>query len=1651
MEPIEPVAIDIPNQTTGDVEPRRFTYPVSWNLPLGEPGSEGLKLAPYSVLRQLGDVYSVARAAIQVRKQEIEGLEWDIVATDEAEKAMQGNPLANEDFMTRRQKAINFFLHPDPDNYSDYQTWAGALMEEILVIDALSIAIQPTTKPGKGPFGSSVGGLALIDGTTIRPQLDVRGARPRPPNPCYQQYLWGVPRVDLMDIILGTDLEDMDAPIQEYTARQMIYVPYVRRTWTPYGFCYSSDTEVLTDQGWKLFPDLDGTEKMATRSAEGIFEWQAPTQYIRKPHHGTMYTLQSQVYDLLLTPEHRLLVQPRSKSDRVGKEPSLVPVEFFADKPGRCSNWVVPGTSTWFAPEPSPVVIPGTTRAAGTHHPRPDLVLKPEVAAALVGWFVSEGSLGQGYNAATGTGGYEVVISQYPTSTKLDRLIEVLDNTGLDWSHTEKEFIINHKPLWTWLKDQCYVPGTDRGCFRKRIPPFMMNWPSDLLQVLWNALMDGDGHVEANGFQRYVTSSKMLTDQLLELAQKMGGEAWYHEFQSAWATRTQYRVCLRTNKCTPYHKVPVPKAVQYDGEVFCVSVPNEVLYVRRNGRTAWCGNSPVERSLIPLGTGLNRQNWALQFFAEGTIPGMFITPGPDIQSPQQIRILQSTLNALAGDTAWKHRIIVLPAGSSTQPFKQFTFADGSDDIIYQQVLMAFDVMPQELGLTPQSGGGLIGGQATVAHQAQQINQRKALRPLLQFLKRSLFDFVLQKIFKQTDMEWSWIGLDQGEDADAVNNRLIKSVASALLSVDEARKQMGMPPWGLLETSMPLFVTPTGPVPAAGKLVPGEVSSLPDAVQIMLENMQASQDETDPNAPPGAPGSPEAQGSAPQNAPASPPHSPMSPTPSAPAPSVHPMTHEPMTSPLHQGASGALSVGHQKMVLAEIEKVRRYLKKGNDLSNWKPFDIPEPIWSIMKANDDDPVGAGRSVIRAMNTKQRRDATLAALVASAAGALGALAKRLKAHEISAAQFIDDGAKVLNDSYLSVYGESSRHAMEDHNVAADPSDLEFDKLALQRSGLESVGPEDQGQRSWLFRLARALQEKANAEDLSQRIDQYAATMTNAYEEGYGRTVLLGHSINPTPTQVDDAQSLPTPETSALANGEAAGSSYVVPQSNVSGDIDADFAPSTNADEVDTDQPTQTLLSWLIPHIDVAEEGAAAADAVAAERKDNLVQHEYHILWVTEMDDNTCDLCAARNGKKYTIHDLPGYPGSGNFGGPICMGGQLCRCHLDYMQSGKLIARSTNPHRKHMLDDIAAGKFRVRPARMQREAEERMTFLDQLPDTISDQEQHDAQRELRPPMSTRARAQMRELIRHELADAKTRQNLYNGVTPATVEPQDIPASEVKAEFLRRTREIYRNANLQKDFSSPTPIRHGAAVDDATHSCPECGRPVDDEGHCEPCDLYVLPIAVEPISGMVTHDPDTTKGSIGEQVYGMLSQVYPASVLHWVRSASWTYRPQVSLSSIRMERRPGGRDQRKVDAMTQALKDGKRFDPVILVKTSEGLKIADGYHRTLAYRHAKRTYIPAYVAQDAGDHGPWDKEMHDRKLNKAYRSFDAALLPQLHIGAMLRDDEPVVLDTVAPKSGVIATIILDKAHSQDLILEPGATFKVLSISQDEVVMEYVP
>ena len=74
--------------------------------------------------------------------------------------------------------------------------------------------------------------------------------------------------------------------------------------------CYSSDTEVLTDGGWKLFADVADTDKiMSLNMATMAQEWVGFTDRIQHRVDGELLYFSNSRVDLLVTNDHHMIAR----------------------------------------------------------------------------------------------------------------------------------------------------------------------------------------------------------------------------------------------------------------------------------------------------------------------------------------------------------------------------------------------------------------------------------------------------------------------------------------------------------------------------------------------------------------------------------------------------------------------------------------------------------------------------------------------------------------------------------------------------------------------------------------------------------------------------------------------------------------------------------------------------------------------------------------------------------------------------------------------------------------------------------------------------------------------------------------------------------------------------------------------------------------------------------------------------------------------------------------------------------------------------------------------------------------------------------------------------------------------------------------------
>ena len=247
--PLVPAPLNGVRDDTGQPDPRRYAYPVSWNLT-----RDMQRHTPWSLLIQAADKVDVIRRCIEVRKDEQTQQDWDFTLSKRALEAAGANTpqekaALREQYSDKIRQLVDWWQTPDKTNGLEFETWLSMALEEHFVLDALAIYPRLT-------YGGDLASLEVLDGSTIKPLLDARGNRPPAPAPAFQQWLYGFPRGEY------TDLGPSDS--WEGDAGSLIYAVRTARTRSPYGLSTVEQALVSADlwmhrQQWMRSEYTEGT------------------------------------------------------------------------------------------------------------------------------------------------------------------------------------------------------------------------------------------------------------------------------------------------------------------------------------------------------------------------------------------------------------------------------------------------------------------------------------------------------------------------------------------------------------------------------------------------------------------------------------------------------------------------------------------------------------------------------------------------------------------------------------------------------------------------------------------------------------------------------------------------------------------------------------------------------------------------------------------------------------------------------------------------------------------------------------------------------------------------------------------------------------------------------------------------------------------------------------------------------------------------------------------------------------------------------------------------------------------------------------------------------------------------------------------------
>ncbi|MEW5907789.1 MAG: LAGLIDADG family homing endonuclease [Patescibacteria group bacterium] len=365
--------------------------------------------------------------------------------------------------------------------------------------------------------------------------------------------------------------------------------------------CYDEKTEVLAESGWKKFADVRQEDKICTLniSTEEI-EYQKPQEIYHSKYRGKMYRLKTKRADLLVTPNHNLLYAPVDfrvrRPYRLKEVRSLFGKSKILRKDG---IWKGENLHYFTLPE---VKIQHGSRFYSGFRTKKEKTIPIKQWLKFFGFWIAEGWTTKGNN-----GDYAVCISNknYELMTEMKHILESFGYSVFWDKKTTNTIRVRDYQLFHYLKQ--FGKASE-----KHLPMEIKTLSSKLLEIFLQYYLKGDGHVYGrNGKGRSATTiSIRLRDDLQEIALKTGDSAYYkllrkkgspsnspsqkkQYYQSAdswniyFIRHNRHAIIPSTMKKYGYKE----QWVDYDGMVYCVSVPNHTVYIRRNGIPLWCGNS----------------------------------------------------------------------------------------------------------------------------------------------------------------------------------------------------------------------------------------------------------------------------------------------------------------------------------------------------------------------------------------------------------------------------------------------------------------------------------------------------------------------------------------------------------------------------------------------------------------------------------------------------------------------------------------------------------------------------------------------------------------------------------------------------------------------------------------------------------------------------------------------------------------------------------------------------------------------------------------------------------------------------------------------------------------------------------------------------
>ena len=392
--------------------------------------------------------------------------------------------------------------------------------------------------------------------------------------------------------------------------------------------CYDEQTEVFTKQGWKFFKDLLNTDEIYSLNPfNETAEWSGFEARQIIPFKGDMLHFESNMVDLLVTPDHKMYNTSINRDYKRSQKPRM---SFFWD-----------ANDTYYHLERGNTIYQTLSSKLKTLD---EGTSTDFIKGQFIGFYLGDGSTSNYKDKP-----YAVQFS-LSKERKLTYLRQIISKLGLVYTETPIYRHDNDKRqdavLFTIkLKEnnlQFMDSALSKKASEKCIPCDIKNtWNYMLFQGIIDGMTNSDGHVgehkRDNTHVRITTTSKCLAEDLCDLCTFCGVTNKLFLRSRLDKHHTEYTVTLFHGIThTALSKRHITK-FHYDGMVYDVTLnKNHVLLIKRNGKVCFSGNcgtgnltrdyrfkelycSTLDKGELELGSRYNPEatKWQMDFLNDG--------------------------------------------------------------------------------------------------------------------------------------------------------------------------------------------------------------------------------------------------------------------------------------------------------------------------------------------------------------------------------------------------------------------------------------------------------------------------------------------------------------------------------------------------------------------------------------------------------------------------------------------------------------------------------------------------------------------------------------------------------------------------------------------------------------------------------------------------------------------------------------------------------------------------------------------------------------------------------------------------------------------------------------------------------------------------